>query len=74
MLRYLVAVAFRRGFLGGSRAWTVVGAAALAARALKRLTGGTPKVLYSEELHPGQVLLVSHDRQARVVRAPSTTD
>lgn len=71
LLRFLSRVGISRGFLGGGRAWTLIGALALTVRALKRLFGGTPQVAYSEELRPGESLIITNDRQARVVRTPS---
>ena len=70
VLRLLSRLGFARGFLGGSRAWTMVGTLALTARALKRLFGGTPQDAYSHELRPGETLVITHGREARVVRAP----
>lgn len=56
------------GFLGGSRFWTVVGTLGLAMKVLKRVTRDEPEVVYSERLSPGEAILISHDRQARVVQ------
>jgi hypothetical protein len=59
MLRWLRRIGLARG-IGGSRAWLAVGLTAgglgLARRALKR----EPDVVYSEELHPGQSLVIQH--------------
>lgn len=71
MLRLLSRLGISRGFLGDSRVWAVVGAAALTVRALKRLFGGSPQQAYTHELAPGETLVIAHDREARVVRAPS---
>lgn len=60
MIRYLSRVGFRRGLLGGSRAWTSVGVVAFALRALGRMAAREPEVVYREELQPGQTLVVSH--------------
>lgn len=70
MLGWLSRLGMARGFMGGSRVWTVVGSAAFALRLLKRLTGGQPKVVFSRELRDGESLLISHDRTIRVRRAP----
>ncbi len=43
VLRFVSRVGVSRGFLGNSRAWTIVGAVALTVRAAKRLFGGTPQ-------------------------------
>lgn len=60
MLRYLTGVAFRRGALGGSRGWTIVGAAVVALRVVGRLAAREPEVVYHEQLEPGQTLVISH--------------
>ncbi len=64
----LLSLAFRRGLIGGSRFWTVLGIVGIGVRVLKKLTGNEPEVVYRTELSPGQSVLVSHDREARVVR------
>ncbi len=71
VLRLLSRLGVARGFLGDSRAWTIVGASALTLRALKRLFGGTPQEPYSHKLKPGETLVITHGREARVVRPPS---
>ncbi|MGH9180852.1 MAG: hypothetical protein ACRD0Q_04145 [Acidimicrobiales bacterium] len=62
---WLVRTGFRKGFLGGSRAWTVVGGAALGLRALRRLAARTPKVVYCEELAAGQSLVITAEPPGR---------
>lgn len=64
VLRYLVRNGVRRGLLGGSRPWLVVGGVALAARLLRRLTHDDPRVVFSEELRPGEALVIANDRDA----------
>lgn len=71
MLRFLLRIAFKKGVMGGSRVWTVIGGAALGLRLLKRLTASEPEVVYRKSLRPGESLLISHDRQPRSVRSPS---
>ena len=60
-----------RGFLGGSRAWTVVAVVTLGFRLLQKLSGSGPESVLEEKLRPGDCLVIAHDRDARVVRAPS---
>lgn len=60
----------RRGLLGGSRPWIVVGGVALGLRALGRLAAHEPEVVFCERLSPGETLVISRDRQARPVRVP----
>jgi len=71
MLRFLVRTGLRRGFMGGSRVWTVVGAAAIGIRLLKKLTGSEPEVVFCKAIRPGETLLVSHDRRPRAIRSRS---
>lgn len=66
--RFIHRRALRRGFLGGSRGWTAVATLGIAMRVLRRITRDGPEVVYSEELRPGESLLISHDRGAKVVR------
>ncbi len=68
MRRLLMTRAMTRGFLGGSRFWTVVGTLGIAMRVLKKVMRDEPEVVYCEELGSGQTILISHDRGARVVR------
>ena len=69
--RLLSRLGISRGIMGGSRAWTIVAAFTIAVRVLKRVFKGTPDTVYSETLRPGDTLVISHDREARVVKAPS---
>ena len=71
LLRLLSRLGISRGFLGASRAWAVVAAVTLAIRAFKKLFAGVPETAYSEKLRPGDCLVIAHDREAQVVRAPS---
>lgn len=68
MGRLILSRAIRKGFLGGSRLWMVVGTLGLAMKVLRRLTRDEPEVAFCEELRPGQTLLISHDRRAKVVQ------
>ncbi len=69
--RLLSRLGVSRGIMGGSRPWTIVAAFTIAVRLLKRVFSGTPETVYSEALGPGDTLVISHDREARVVKAPS---
>ena len=68
MRRYLMSRAVARGFLGGSRFWTVLGTLGVAMRVLKKVMRSEPEVVYCERLRPGQSLVISHDRTAKVVQ------
>ena len=60
MLRFLTRYGTTRGLLGGSRAWTVVAVVGWGVRLLRRTAHAPPKVVYSEVLHPGEVLEIRH--------------
>jgi len=59
MLKSLVRVGFARG-IGGSRGWLALGVTAGGLRLLRRMAKRTPDVVYCEELHPGQSLVIQH--------------
>jgi hypothetical protein len=57
-----------RGLLGGSRPWTILWGVLAARRLLKRLLRDEPEVVFSEELRPGESLVISsQDREPRIV-------
>ncbi|WP_420620162.1 hypothetical protein [Candidatus Poriferisocius sp.] len=60
-LGYLRRQAIRRGVVGGSRAWLILGGAVWGVRLLRRMasTRQMRKVL-SQELRPGESLIISH--------------
>jgi hypothetical protein len=58
LLSYITRNAWRRGLLGGNRLWVVAGAAALLVRLVRR--DGREKVVYREELQPGEAIVISH--------------
>jgi hypothetical protein len=64
MLRSLIRIGFARG-IGGSRGWLAVGMTAGGLHLLKRMAKREPEVVYSEELHPGQTLLIQHFPRAK---------
>ena len=59
MLKNLVRIGFARG-IGGSRAWLALGITAGGLRMVRRALKREPDVVYCEELHPGQSLVVQH--------------
>ena len=59
MLRTLIRIGFARG-IGGSRAWLALGLTAGGLQLLKRMAKREPEVVYSEELYPGQSLVIQH--------------
>lgn len=58
--RFLLRQGWRRGVQGGSRPWLVAGVAALALAALQRLAGKEEDVVYREELHAGESIVIEH--------------
>jgi hypothetical protein len=57
-----------RGLLGGSRPWTILWALLAARRLLKRLLRDEPEIVYSEELRPGEAIVLSaKDRPTRII-------
>ena len=70
MLTWLRRIGISRGLFGGSRAWTAIGVVALGVEAFKRVTGSEPKVVYQKKLKRGESVLISHDREPRVVQPP----
>ena len=68
LARLLLPRAIRKGFLGGSQVWSVLGSLVIAMRVLKKVTQDKPEVAYCGPLKPGETLLISHERSAKVVR------
>ena len=62
LVRVLLRNGWRRGVLGGSRPWVIAGGVALAVRVLQKLVGSEERVVYSEELRPGETLVIEHAR------------
>ncbi|HUP84782.1 MAG TPA: hypothetical protein VM143_03850 [Acidimicrobiales bacterium] len=52
--------AVRKGFWGGQRSWMTLFAVIATAKALRRISGRTQSVVYTEELLPGQALVITH--------------
>jgi len=59
MLKTLVRVGFARG-IGGSRGWLTLGVVAGGLQLLRRVANREPDVVYLEELHPGQSVVIQH--------------
>ena len=59
MLKTLVRIGFARG-IGGSRGWLAVGVVAGGLRMLRKMAKREPDVVYLEELHPGQSVVIQH--------------
>ena len=68
MFGWLSARALRKGLLGGSRPWLALWAVILGLKILRRLTRDEPDVVYSEELKPGETLIISSkDRAPKII-------
>ena len=59
MLKSLIRIGFARG-IGGSRGWLALGFTAGGLQLLRRAVKREPEVVYCEELHPGQSLVIEH--------------
>jgi hypothetical protein len=59
LVKAAVRQGLRRGLRDGNRVWLAVGTAALGVRMLRRLAQPHPDVI-SEQLHPGETLLITH--------------
>lgn len=59
MIQLLWRNAVRRGVFGGSQRWFVVAAVLGILKAVKKLSGSEPKVLWSETLDEGSTLVIS---------------
>lgn len=62
--------AIRKGFFGGSRSWMLLFGAIGTVKAFRRIAGGVPEVVYSEELLPGQALVITHHDDLRLGDKP----
>jgi hypothetical protein len=51
---------FRRGLLDGNRAWIAIGAAAAGVRVLQWMARPGDPIVVTEELAPGQALVIRH--------------
>ena len=71
MLGFLFRNGLRRGFLGNSRPWLIIGIVAGGLRLLGRITRRQEKVVFREELKPGTSLVLTHgtEEEPEVVAA-----
>ncbi len=61
MVKFLMRTGMRKGVMGGSRVWLVLGGVGLAMRVLKKLSGSEPEVVYSEELPVGTAVVIANE-------------
>lgn len=64
MLKSLTKIGFARG-IGGSRGWLALGMTAGGLHMLRRAVKREPDVVYLEELHPGQSMVIQHFPRAK---------
>ena len=60
----------RKGFFGGQQTWMTLFAVIGAVKAFRRFAGGTPDVVYTEPLAPGQALIITHHADLRLGDEP----
>ncbi len=65
LIRHGLRQGFRRGVLGGSRTWAVVGGAALIGHLGGRVLGKEADMIFSEVLTPGQTFTIHHEPRSR---------
>jgi hypothetical protein len=61
LIRLAIRKGFRRGVMQGNRPWLIAGSVALGVRVLQKMATNEPKVVYSEELKPGQAVVITHE-------------
>jgi hypothetical protein len=60
MLRSLTRLGVVRGLMGGNRGWLAIGAVATGLRAFGKMARKEPEVVFSEQLDPGQTLVITY--------------
>ena len=63
--RFLLRNGIRKGVLGGSRPWLVLAGVGATWKLFQKLAGNDEKVVLSEELKPGETLVIAHGREPR---------
>lgn len=61
MVKFLMRTGMRKGVMGGSQVWLVLGGVGLLMRVLKKLSGNEPEVVYSEELPVGTAIVIANE-------------
>lgn len=62
VLRSAERMGISRGLLGGNRSWLYVGTGLWTLRTVRRLAERKPEILISEELKPGQRIVIANGR------------
>ena len=63
--RFLLRNGIKKGVLGGSRPWLVLAGVGATWKILQKLAGNEPVVVLSEELQPGETMVIAHGREPR---------
>lgn len=61
MVKFLMRSGFRKGVMGGSQVWLVLGGVGVLMRVMKKLSGSEPEVVYSEELPVGTAIVIANE-------------
>jgi hypothetical protein len=61
MVRLLLRHGLRKGLLGGSRAWLVLGGVGLLFRTMQKLGGKEIEVVFCEELPVGTAVVIANE-------------
>jgi hypothetical protein len=64
LIRHGMRQGWRRGVLGDSRVFLIIGGLALLANLLGRASGGAADVVFSEKLAPGETFQIFHEPRA----------
>ena len=62
LVRLLRRNGVRKGIFGGSRGWAAVAVGTWGYTTLKRMARREPELVFSEELKPGQRIIISNNR------------
>jgi hypothetical protein len=71
MLKRLQRLGVRRGLGGAGKGWLYVGIASWGLRTLQRMASRQPEIILSEEIKPGQRIIIANDRATVDVGAAS---
>ncbi len=64
LIRHGMRQGWRRGVLGDSRVFLIIGGLALLGNLLGRASGGSAEVVFNEKLAPGETLQIFHEPRA----------
>lgn len=67
ILKKLTDQFLKKGVLGGSRVWFVVGGLGALLRLAGRVWGREPEVIFREKLDPGEEIVITHEMHPKVL-------